>query len=702
MTTLGQLFLALSVLGAFVSIAVLVMGHLSGPKDGEGMTNVGYLATFAVFFTTTLSVLLLLVAFFRKDFTFLYVVENHSRDVSNLSWLYSISALWAGREGSLLFWAWLLSGFSAFMAWKRIGVTDAVSNVGLAILNFVQIFFLVALFFPTNNPFNATPAEALQAGKLVGQYALMGMNPLLQHWAMILHPPTLFIGYAGLAVPFAFALAAVFIGDSSKLWVEIVDRLTVFSWLMLGIGIGLGAVWAYVVLGWGGYWAWDPVENASLLPWLTGVGLLHSFTVYRRRGAFKKWAVMMSSVTFVLVLLGTFITRSGVIQSVHAFGEDPLSLWWFLPMWAACTAGPALALLGKSEQFRGDDEFTSLMSKEGSYYFNNVLMLFSALLVAALTLSPAIKGPTFSPASFDLLARPVGIFYVLLMAVCPILSWKFTEPATFWKRAKWPLAGAGVLGAGLLAIWATVMLPNYGVKEGALPALVGVQAPLDHIESVIGLLVAALAISLPIYLFIDGARKRAAARGEGVGTALAHIMFKSRTQSGGYLTHLGIGIILIGLVGSTMYVKDARFTLPETVGAKQAVGPYEVIYKGVEQNTLSNGDLVQTVQLDLAKGGRVIGRVQPSVTQLADRGEGQNTRFNAVVHSELLRDVFVAFQGGDASGLSFNVKLNPMISWAWAGFLLLTLGTALAAWPRKEVPVPAAPAPAPGRKKKAA
>jgi cytochrome c-type biogenesis protein CcmF len=697
MTTFGQLLLAASVLGALLAIALLTFGHMGGPRDGEKLTNAGYIATFFVCLTTTFSVLLLVVALFTKNFSFMYVVENHSRDVSNLAWLYNLSALWAGREGSLLFWTWLLSIYTAFMAWKRISVTDAISNIGLAVMNFVQIFFLVALFFDTNNPFKVTPATAFVNGQLSGDYALQGMNPLLQHWAMILHPPMLFIGYAGLTVPFAFAVAALLLRDGSKKWVEIVDRVSVFSWLTLGIGIGLGAIWAYVVLGWGGYWGWDPVENASLLPWLTGVAMLHSFTVYRRRGGFKKWAVMMSSVTFVLVLLGTFITRSGVIQSVHSFGLDPLSLWWFLGMLVVCLLVPAGLLLARGEFFRSDDEFTSLMSKEGSYYFNNVLMLFAALLVALLTVSPAFGGPTFNGASYDLLARPIGIFYVLLMAACPILSWNATDPATFWKRAKWPLGIAAVLGAGLMAIWATVLLPNYQGSATRLPALASVQAPLDHVEGIIGLLVAALAIALPLYLFWDGSRKRAKARGENPLSSFFSILFKSRTQSGGYLTHLGIGFVLVGLIGSAMYVRDIPFTLAATPGASHAAGPYVIAYQGVSSQTLSNGDVVQQVQLNVTRNGVLVQKMAPSVTQLANRASSQSTKFSAAVHSEITGDLFVAFQGGDATALSFDVKINPLISWAWFGFALLIIGTAIAAWPRKEVPL--APVPAPRRKK---
>ncbi len=739
MVQLGTFLLGLSLLSAVVSLGALVFGHSMGPKEGSTVTKIGYFGTLAVFLTTTFATLLLLVALMTKDFSFLYVIENHSRDVSSLSWLYSISALWAGREGSLLFWAWLLSCFTAFMAWRRMSDNDPVSNLGIAVLNFVQIFFLVALFFDTNNAFVAAPANAVNAaGELVGKFALSGMNPLLQHWAMILHPPTLFLGYAGLTVPFAFALGALFAGDGSKKWVEMVDRVTVFSWLMLGIGIGLGAVWAYVVLGWGGYWAWDPVENASLLPWLTGVGLLHSFTVYRRRGTFKSWAVMMSAVSFVLVLLGTFITRSGVISSVHGFGEDPLSLWWFLGMMALSLIVPALMLWKRSKEFKSDNEFESVVSKEGSYYFSNLFMLFSALLVAALTLSPAkisipfttivLQGPTFSGPAFDLLARPVGIIYVLLMTVCPILSWGTTGAAAFWKRAKWPLVGTGVLGAGLLGIWYTAMLPFYQTLHNAdgsvvakgLPGIAAAQAGIDHAESIIGLLVAAWAIALPIYLFVEGSRARAKSRGENPLAAFFHILFKSRTQSGGYLTHLGVGIVLIGLIGSSMYVQTAILSVKDAPGtpltwvpdagvaATTDVTGYSFVYQGFDEVTLppnrvgAEGDIVQTVKIDLLQGGQKIASLTPGrVLVNASSGEKSSQRNNASLEVTPLRDIFIAFQGpSQKTGLlQFEVKINPMISWAWVGFAIMILGTGIAMWPKKQRALAAVPMPAPKKKK---
>jgi cytochrome c-type biogenesis protein CcmF len=249
-----------------------------------------------------------------------------------------------------------------------------------------------------------------------------------------------------------------------------------------------------------------------------------------------------------------------------------------------------------------------------------------------------------------------------------------------------------VLSLGLLALWATSILPNYTPNGKSLGSLLAIQAPLDHIEAVIGLIVAGFAIALPIYLFIDGARKRAAARGENPLASFGSIVFKSRTQSGGYITHLGIGIVLIGLIGSSMYVKDVQFTMPNQVGAKQAVGEYEVVFQGTTSETLSNGDVVQTVKVDLMKGGAIVDQLTPQVTQLANRSENQSSRLNASVHTELLRDVFIAFQSGDDTELTFDVKINPMISWAWFGFLLTVIGTAIASWPRKESPLAAVPA----------
>jgi len=678
MTTFGNLMLAVAWLGAFASFASLIMGDRMGAKEGEPLTNVGYIATFVITAAVTLAVLVLLVGFFTNAFTMQYVAENHSTNVSSLAWLYKISGVWAGREGSLLFWGWLLSLFTGFVAWKRLEFTDRLSNIALAVANFVQLFFLTSLFIPSNNPFQVTPAEWLSNGQLVVAAA---MNPLLEHWAMILHPPTLFIGYAGLAIPFAYAIAAIIIDDPSKAWVQLSDSITVFSWLFLGIGVGLGAIWAYVVLGWGGYWGWDPVENASLLPWLTGVGLIHSMTVYKRRDGFKKWAVVMAAVTFMLVLLGTFITRSGIIQSVHAFEKDNLSLWLFLTMMVLVLVAGIGGVLWRSKSFASRDEFESLTSKDASYYFNNILMLVSAIVVAALTLSPAFGGPTFGQAAYNLLAQPVGILYVLLMAVCPVLTWKATQGKAFWNRVKFPLIGAAALFAAFIAIYVTVLYPNYQFDKTTMSSVYQMTPALYHGLAVIGLAVSAWAIALPLWLFFDGARKRAAAKGGSILGALFGIFTKARTQSGGYFTHLGVGVVLLGLIGSAMYVRTDNFQLAKTPGSKHTVGGYEYVLRDTQDVVLPNGDSQAFVNLNVMRGGKLVGTASPS--QLSFKVQ-QQTRLNADVIREPLRDVFLVYNGDESGKLVFTAKVNPMISWTWAGFLLMILGTALAAWPKRE------------------
>ncbi|PKQ15105.1 MAG: hypothetical protein CVT67_10955 [Actinobacteria bacterium HGW-Actinobacteria-7] len=691
MLVLGQVTLDLGVIAALVAVGALLWGRSLGPKDGEPITNIGYFATFAGMAALTVSTLTMLMAFFRNDYTFMYVAENHPTDVSSLAWLYKVSGVWAGREGSLLFWAWLLSCFAAYVAYKRMDKTDDLSNMGLMVTNIVLALFGSAMLFSQpNNPFKASPAEWIgPSGELL---TTGGMNPLLQHWAMILHPPTLFIGYAGLTIPFAFAIASLIVGDSSKRWVELVDRITVFSWLFLGAGIGLGSVWAYVVLGWGGYWAWDPVENASLLPWLTGVALLHSFTVYRRRDGFKRWAVMVSALTFSMVILGTFITRSGLVDSVHAFSPDPVSAWLFGFMIFAPIIASAGGLWLRGKMYDGNDEFESLTGKEAAYYFNNLIMVMAGLLVAYMTISSAKFIPSWMPfagqsigaTAYDLLARPIGVLYAFIIAVCPILSWRKTDPATFWTRVKYPLISTAVIFSVLVAEWYTNLRPVYGdmVKLGGKGAAGFLAFGPEWVYSAIalvGFFAASLLISTTGAMFIDGARKRASAKGESFFTALGNIIFKARTQSGGYIAHIAIGIILIGLVGSAMYVNDVRTLVNDSPGQSFKVSNYEFTYQGSQDVQQANGDTISSATFAVTRNGTPVGNISPGMTSFAAQGQ---TRLNAAVLSEPLRDLFVVWEGNQDNQLSMNVKINPLIWFAWGGFALLLLGAGLAAWPK--------------------
>jgi len=684
--TLGNLLLGLASVCAVASIVAFA----AAGKDGANARRIGHLLTFGVFGFTSLAILLLASSFLSENWSLQYVVFNHPTTTGPWAWLYRLSGVWAGREGSLLFWEWVLAIYAAFIAGKFLKSDSRLGSTGLAIVNFVQLFFLAALFIQQNNPFILTPAEYLDptTGALLTSAA---MNPLLQTWAMVLHPPTLFIGYAGLTVPFAFALAALITGDTSKTWIVLSDRIAVFSWLLLGVGIGLGSVWAYYELAFGGYWAWDPVENASLLPWLTGVGLLHSMTVYRRRDGFKAWAFMMAAVTFVFVLLGTFITRSGIVQSVHAFQEDPLSFWLFLIMMigslAAMGAGVAMR---RKDLVSEADGFERIFSKEGSYYFNNVIMLISGVLVAYLTLASSLPswlplgGQSIKAPAYDALARPLGIFYILVMTVCPILAWGGGDMKKLWEKAKMPVILGSALAALFVAFYVVFMLPFY-TADSSTPTW------WHHFIAIVGVLTAGYAIALPLWLFIDGARKRAAATGASFLSGLGWIFTKTRTQSGGYLTHLGMGIILIGLVGSTMFVSTFQAVIPQEVGASYEAKGYTFTYVSLDETQENvpeggtEGDTVYTLNMDVTKDGKKVGTAQPQMAfpqQLAQ--QGQSTQHVDIMF-EPFKDVFLSFSGVDAAeNVNLTIKYFPMQWWVWIGFMVLIVGSGIAAWPKKQ------------------
>ena len=719
MLLLGQIGMFIGLFGAIAAIILFIYGRISHDLSS---TKFGYYATFASMFGVTLATLVIIVGFYVKDYSIQYIVMNRATDVSNLRWLYDFSAVWAGREGSLLFWAWLLTLFTGYVAWRGLRDIDDLTSMALMVLNAVVMLFCVVMVIPDapNNPFIATPAHMLANGELIGMGATAGMNPLLQHWAMILHPPTLFIGYAGLTVPFAYAMAALIVNDSSPKWVDESDRITLFSWLFLGAGIGLGSVWAYVVLGWGGYWAWDPVENASVLPWFVGVGLIHSFTMYRKRDGLKRWAIFFAAVTFAMVILGTWITRSGLIQSVHMFPADNLSAKLFgLMIW-----GPILltviGLFFRWDSFAGNDEFESLTSREAAYYLNNVFMFMATAVIATMTTASWWSGVLFNRSvnytvmSYELIARPVGILYLFILTVCPLLSWYRTEGTAFLKKMLWPAIAA--LGLLMLLIWEwlAVLRPVYYdmIAAGSETANDFLQfgQPMYDITTLLGFALSALLITSTSALFVRGVRGRMKAKGENALVALWSVLTKARSQSGGYISHIAIGIIVIGLIGSGMYVRDVSKFIENEPGQSITISDYTLTYTGFETKELANGDVNSVAYFDVSRGGVSLGSTNPSITEFGTQRGGDGSVMeirNARVFSEPLRDIFVVLNEvattevevpvnadnatGETqtetvvAGFWMNIKINPLIWFVWAGFGLLLLGTALAMIPKKKV-----------------
>lgn len=723
MATLGFSLLVVSFAAAVASIAAFAFGHIlylrekkAAAKDKPAHSaraalanRIGRIGTVVTMLALLACCLVLVCCFFAGDYSIKYVLSERSLNTSGLAWLYKLSGLWAGREGSLLFWAWLIALFETAVVLATRKKRSQIDNVALAVIQLVVVAFVgVLTFSQVNMPFEPTPANYFNAeGKLTASASLNAMNSLLEHWAMVIHPPMLFVGYAGMTVAFGYAIAALVMGDASRLWVDRAQRFTMVSWIFLGIGIGLGSVWAYVVLGWGGYWGWDAVETASLLSWLVGVALIHTFTVYRQRGAFKRWAVMCACLAFAFVIVGTFISRSGLVQSVHAFEGDPVSLWLFGALIVVSVLAGIVGLVARWKQFgpdtEGADDVENMISKDAAYYFNNVIMIMFTLVLTYMTISQALPswlpfgGDSLGKTAYNAIAHPLGIFYLFIMAVGPMLSWGKTDRARFLKDAKVPFICALVMFALLMAYWATNLYPAYNAM-----VMSGSTAANDMLEqgpswyynglAVIGLLVASILFFNSLFMLIRGVRSYA--RNKGVsGPGALFAAFRNRPSTlGGFLTHVAMGVILVGLIGSSMYVTEktdyvdydeATDSSTETFSIQE----YELRFVGSSVNPDdASYKVTYETDFDVYKNGRLVGQAHPQV--VVDQMT-QEQKLNASVLSFADEDLFVVYRGVNSEGdLSMDVRVNPLIQCVWWGFGLLVVGGLLAVcgrrFPRKD------------------
>ena len=697
MNTLGSIGVWLGMLSALTAAGLALIGR-SGDQAGKQAKQAAYYATIVAGIGMTIAVVVLAVAFFTKDYSIQYVAQQRSLNTSNLAWLFTLSGVWAGQSGSLLFWTWLMTLFSGYLALRNSGRDDegGLHSSSLMVLNIIiSVFGLLMLVTEGNNPFIPTPNYLFVDGQLVGMAAGWSMNPLLEHWAMILHPPTLFIGYAGLAVPFAYGLGALISGNTSTAWIKQSDRITVFSWLFLGIGIGLGAIWAYVELSFGGFWAWDPVENASILPWFVGVGLIHSMTVYRRRGNAKVWSFMLAALTFMMVIVGTFITRSGVFESVHSFPQDMVAYYIFLTLMIVSMASMAIAVWYRRADLRNVNEFDFTLGKDTMYYLNNIIMVFASVIILIMTVAPTLLRRDFLPAHYEVIARFLGLAYIAILAICPVLAWGDTDKETLWDRTKLPLALSAVPFGLLTWLWYVNLRPVYkimansGTGEAQKFTMYG--ETLYTIIALVGFALASFLIMNTLLVFVRGTQARAKAQNESFIKALGTVLIKARIQSGGYISHIAMGIIVIGLIGSVMYVQTQRFHIQAEPGAQFEVAGNTFTLESFVTAENDRGEIEKTANFEIERGGRNLGAIAPSVFSHAegDGHEGEPPRpAHAIVKSFALEDLFVTLENftesdGEVVGLTGRVDINPLIWFAWGGFILLIAGNALAAWPKK-------------------
>ena len=603
-------------------------------------------AVYGVCGLTTLAVGTMWAALLTNQFD-LRNVEGYSS--STLGWPYKLTALWASQAGSLLLWCWLLSIFAAAVVVTNRRRNRELMPVVVAVLMGIAVFFTGLLSFVTS------PFEGLASAPAEGR----GLNPLLQNPYMQAHPPLLYLGYVALAVPFAFAIAALVTRRLDTAWITSVRRWTIMAWLFLGVGILLGSRWAYEELGWGGYWAWDPVENAALMPWLVATAFLHSVMVQERRGMLRVWNMSLVILTFTLAIFGTFLTRSGVVASVHAFGESTLGPW-FLAFIATIAAGSVALLVSRLPLLRSRHSLESYASREAIFLFNNLLLVGLAFAVFWGTvfpiLSEAVRGTriTVGQGYFDQVATPIGLALLVLTGVGPLVAWRKASPAQLRRRFEIPVY-LGALTAVTLLLFTDVW------SRWAAGAVVTTAV---FVTACIG------------GEFWRGTRVRHALGGVSWPGALVSLVARNRRRYGGYLVHLGIVVLFLGLAGSKSFSSEADFVLRE--GQSGTVAGYTFLY---EDSRRSADDHLMSVgtTLGVFRDGERVGTMSPGVNFY--RVDEQRST-EVAVDSNPLRDLYVVLTGlGEDGTATISVFVNPLVMWLWIAGVIVVVGGIVAAWP---------------------
>ncbi|HHY55490.1 MAG TPA: heme lyase CcmF/NrfE family subunit [Chloroflexi bacterium] len=641
---IGHLILLTAlVLAAFGILA----GYFGGQRRNTRLIQSSFHAVYAVAGLVLVAAVILWYGLLTDAFQLSYV-WNHSERA--LPTFYKFSALWGGQAGSLLFWCLLLSGYSAIVAFANRHRHQVIMPYVNSVLLTTSLFFLTLLVFATD-PFKRVgflPPD--------GQ----GLNPLLQNYWMIIHPVMLYLGYVGMAVPFAFAVGALISKRLDNEWVRTVRRWTLIPWMFLSAGIIMGSQWAYMELGWGGYWAWDPVENASFLPWLTGTAFLHSIIIQEQRGILKVWNVVLIWLTYFLVILGTFTTRSGVLESVHSFARSDVGPY-FLGFLIIIVFGFLWLLFDRLPLLRGEHTIDSYSSREAAFLANN--WLFAGIAFATLwgtffpMFSEILTGERISVAApfFNKVNGPLFLLLLLLMGVAPLLGWRHTSMAAFRKQFTFPILAALAVGA-LVFVVARSLYP------------------------VIGLAICGFVVATIVQEYVRGVMARRATTGENFLVAVVNLWSRNGRRYGGYIVHLGIVMIGVAVIGNEFYQQSLSVTLAK--GERAAIGRYELVFQGMESNRQANliefAGVVDVYSLD---SGKQVETLYPK-RNIYDKTPDMPTS-EVGLHMSPIEDIYVVLNGWDNGGTSatFTIYINPLTAWMWVGGIVLVIGTLIAAWP---------------------
>ena len=651
MDVFGSFALVLALLAAGYAFVAGIIGiRTRRPLVIKSARNAG-MATFPL---VTITVGCLVGLFFLNDYSMAYVAEHSNRA---LPLFYKFAALWAGQEGSMLFWSWLLSiyAFIALYA-NRKKHPELMPFVGV-ILAGVQLFFLVLNNFVTS-PFSLI--GTVSAGGVTHVATLAdgnGLTPLLQYSEMVIHPPMLYLGYTGCTVPFAFALAALLGRYPGEKWIHITRRWTMVGWGFLSIGILLGGHWAYQVLGWGGYWAWDPVENASLLPWITETAFLHSVMMQEKRGMLRVWNVWLVFITFMLSILGTSLTRSGVVSSVHAFAQSSIGSWFFSFLGLIFIVCFVAYWLNR-DYLRSDNQLDSVISRESSFLFNNLILLAACFAVLWGTIFPILtewfEGSKISvgPPFFNKVGIPIGLFLLFLTGVGPLLAWRRTSLASLKRN----------FGGSVIA----------GLATGVIAFALGWR----NFYALVCLMLSVFVAMTVISEFYRGARVLSARSGANILSSVGQLTMRNTRRYGGYVVHLGIVLIFVGIAGQAFNQDVQKEMHP---GSQMQIGPYTLVCQNFDATSNANYQS-ERAMVEVFEGKKSLMMLYPERRLYL---ASQISQTMVALHSSLIRDLYVVYAGRNPEDNNpvIHAYLNPLVKWIWLGGLVLVLGTVLALIP---------------------
>ena len=649
MENLGSLAIVLAFCLSVYAVVASIAGKL---RRNPFLVVSAERAVYAIWFLLTFASALLVYALLTSDFRLAYVASHSNR---TMPVLYKFAAWWGGQEGSLLLWAWVLASYSAIVVYMNRRRFRSMMPYVTATLMVTQCFFLILISFIVS------PFDVLAVGKeVVGVPDGNGLNPLLQHWAMAIHPPTLYLGYVGFVVPYAFAMASLITRQPGDAWIQTTRRWTLITWGFQSMGILLGAGWAYAVLGWGGYWGWDPVENASLLPWITATAFLHSVMMQEKKGMMKVWNMVLVSATFLLCIFGTFLTRSGVVSSVHAFAQSPIG-GWFVGFLALMIGGTAYLILDRLDYLKSEARLESVVSRESAFLFNNLILLASCFAVLWGTLFPVISeaftGERISVDApfFNRVNVPIGLFLLFLTGVGPLIAWRRSSLESLKRAFLWPVLG--------------------GVATAAILVAAGVR----HFYAVMSLALCVFVTWTIFQEFYKGSRAIRSRSGKNWLAAAVELTHRNTRRYGGYIVHMGVVLMFIGFTGAAFNLSK---TVEVRIGDHFEIGRYELrvmdIHSGENVNYAWSNAEVEVLQ-----DGKVIDTLYPEKRFYKSSRQGTS---EVAIRRRLNEDLYLNFAGfseDDEQKAVIQAYVFPLVTWIWIGFAVLMGGTLICLIPSK-------------------